>query len=274
MERVSVRDQLIADDAARRARREDWAGGAEGLQRCDGREGAKLRRSEDGRAGRGGRGSAGAGETDALGAGQRKEGEGTRERLVETARRLFHENGYSATGVSAILKAANVRSGSFYYFFEAKEALLVAVLERYVELLVPMVMRPAFDQTDDPIERIFAVLFGYRRMLTESKFSLGCPLGNLALEMSTGHPEVRDLILLNFRQWCEAIEYCLEMAADRLPADLDRGRLARFVLTVMEGGIMQARAQQSIEPYDASVAGLRDYVNQLLARRASQGSGR
>lgn len=196
----------------------------------------------------------------------------TRERLIDTAMRLFHERGYSATGVAAILKEAGVRSGSFYHFFGSKESLLIAVLEKYVELLFPAVMSPAFSQTEDPIERIFTVLAGYRQMLIGAEFSLGCPVGNLALEMSTGHPQVRDLVLLNFRNWCAAIESCLNQAADRLPKGLDLKQLSQFVLTVMEGGIMQSRAQQGIEPFDASVSMLRDYFDRLLRDGKRQAS--
>ena len=62
----------------------------------------------------------------------------TRKRLVETARRLFHEQGYTATGIAQILDAAKARSGSLYYFFPTKEDLVLAVLEKYKDLLAPM----------------------------------------------------------------------------------------------------------------------------------------
>jgi TetR/AcrR family transcriptional repressor of nem operon len=56
----------------------------------------------------------------------------TRERILEAARYLFWERGYSATGINDILKQAQARSGSFYHFFAGKEALLNAVLASYV----------------------------------------------------------------------------------------------------------------------------------------------
>ena len=46
---------------------------------------------------------------------------------------------------------------------------------------------------------------------------------------------------------------------------MDRGKLSKFVLTVMEGGVMQARAHGSIEPFDACVEQLRDYFDRLMA---------
>ena len=188
----------------------------------------------------------------------------TRERLTLAAMDLFHHRGYEATGLKDILREAKANSGSLYYCFKAKEELLLAVLEKYLELLNPVVFQPAFSQTDDPIERVFAVLRGYRQRLIAAEFKLGCPIGNLALEVGESSPIVREKIALNFANWCAAIRGCLDSAGERLPADLDREALARFVLTVMEGGIMQARAHRCIEPYDSGVAMLRDYFERLL----------
>ncbi len=189
----------------------------------------------------------------------------TRERLIEVAMRLFHEQGYAATGVSTILREAGVNSGSLYYFFPSKEALLEAVLDHYMELLWPVIMDPAFAQTTDPIERIFGVLAGYRQMLTMTRCTMGCPIGNLALELSDTYPGVREKVKTLFEAWCAAIRRCLEEAADRLPKHVNLESLSRFILTVMEGGMMQARAHRSLDPYDASVAHLRDYFDLLLA---------
>jgi AcrR family transcriptional regulator len=187
----------------------------------------------------------------------------TRSRLVEVARQLFHAQGYQATSLAAISKRAGANAGSLYYFFRTKEELLVAVLERYVDLLRPLVIEPAFARSDNPIERIFAVLGRYRQMLLETGFEIGCPIGNLALEVSDLSPEVRDRISRNFANWMAEIESCLQ-EADGLPSDLDRRQLSRFILTVMEGAVVQARGYRCIEPFDESVAQLRDYFARLL----------
>ncbi len=188
----------------------------------------------------------------------------TRERLIETARRLFHEHGYTATGIAQILEAANVRSGSLYYFFPTKEDLLLAVLQKYQELLWPIVIQPVFDRVADPVERIFGILDGYRRQLVATGYQSGCPIGNLALELTNSIPAARALIAANFSGWRKAIEQCLGDAAGRLPASVDQEQLALFVLTTMEGAVMLARAYHSIEPYDAAVTQLRDYFDRLL----------
>lgn len=188
----------------------------------------------------------------------------TRERLVQTARTLFWEHGYSNTGIAQILKAADAGSGSLYYFFPTKEDLLAAVLEQYKELLWPEVVQPVFDRVSDPIERIFGILDGYRRLIEGTDYLRGCPIGNLALELAASHPTARQLIAENFTGWLKAVERCLEDASGRLPSSVDREQLALFVLTTMEGAVMLARSYRSLAPYDAAVSQLRDYFDRLL----------
>ncbi len=112
----------------------------------------------------------------------------TRGKLVEAARRLFWERGYEATSLQDVLDRARAKSGSLYYFFRTKEDLLLAVLDHYVDLLWPAVIEPAFKRTADPIERIFSILNGYREGLIYTGFTHGCPIGNLALEVSDEYP--------------------------------------------------------------------------------------
>jgi TetR/AcrR family transcriptional repressor of nem operon len=181
---------------------------------------------------------------------------------------LFWERGYHATGMADLLKRARARSGSFYFFFASKEAMLEAVLDRYLESLEPMIVAPAFAEHADPIDRIFAILSGYRGRVISTGFRYGCPLGRLALEIDPSHRRVREKLAANFSAWCGAIERCLADAADRLPRDLNRAEVSRFVLTVMEGAVMQSRASASVEPFDASISQLRNYFGCLLESAA------
>lgn len=188
----------------------------------------------------------------------------TRQRILESASRLFHEQGYAATGVATILREAGVNSGSLYHFFPSKEALLIEVLEAYLERLYPQVMQPAEQAEADPLARIFYLMNWYRGYLLANECKLGCPVGNLALEVADTHPRVKQLLERNFQNWVSIIQGWLHEADGQLPADCDRQALARFILTVMEGGVMQARAAGSVVPFDQSVEHLRSYVEALV----------
>lgn len=188
----------------------------------------------------------------------------TQTRILETARRLIHFQGYEATGIAQILQEAGVRSGSFYFFFKSKEALLLELLRTYRQMLWPEVMQPAYDATKDPVERVFAVLGGYRQMLLLADFKLGCPIGNLALEVSDSVKGARKLINANLEDWKRVITGWLCEAQERFLPGTDLADLAAFVLSVMEGGILTARARRDIEPYDRSVAALRRHFERLM----------
>ena len=193
----------------------------------------------------------------------------TRERLLRTAFQLFHEQGYHATGVATILREAGVNAGSMYHFFSSKDDLLLKVLEFALDYLEPMVMGPAEAAAVDPIERVFVLLNQYREWIGANQCRMGCPIGNLALEVSDGNAQARELIHRNFENWAGRVEGWLDSAADELPAGTDRRRLARFVLTVMEGGLMQARAAGHIGPFDDSVAVLREHLTALRKQAAA-----
>ena len=93
-----------------------------------------------------------------------------------------------------------------------------------------------------------------------------------ALELHEPDQPVRERLAANFAAWTDAIHQCLKDAGSRLPRDLDRRELAAFVLTAMEGGVMQARTFRDIGSFDGAVRQLRAYFETLLraapARRA------
>ena len=189
-----------------------------------------------------------------------------RDRIVEAAMELFGAKGYNSTSVADILSRTQLNSGSLYHAFPGKQDILIAVLERYRDGLYPMLIDPAWRDEPDPIERIFALLARYRWMILETECSYGCPIGSLALELHDADPAVRELLAVNFAGWVGAIERCLDYAGERLPADLDRRALAEFVLTTMEGGVMQARTHRDVSHFDRGVAMLRDHFAMLFAR--------
>jgi AcrR family transcriptional regulator len=189
----------------------------------------------------------------------------TRDRIVRAAFQLFHEQGYNGTGVATIVREAGVNPGSLYHFFESKDALLLGVLEFALGYLGEAVMNPVEARTADPVGRVFALLQQYRDRMERERCRLGCPIGNLALEVSDGNDDARRLLHSNFENWASRVEAWLNDAGDRLPPDVDRRRLARFVLTVMEGGLMQSRAAGHLQPFDDSVDVLRDYFRRLAA---------
>lgn len=176
---------------------------------------------------------------------------------------LFWLKGYGSTSIADILSRTQINSGSLYHFFPGKQDLLLAVLERYRAGIAPMLLEPAWAGVEDPVARVFALLARYRGLILETECTYGCPIGSIALELHEPDESVRRLLAENFTGWVEAVEGCLAEADGRLPKDTDIRALAEFVLTVMEGAVMQARTYRDIGYFDRSVAQLRAHFDAL-----------
>ena len=190
-----------------------------------------------------------------------------RERLVSAAMRFFGEKGYAGTSVADVLEAAGVNSESLYRLFPGKQDLLLAVLDAYRSGIRKILPERAGQSVTDPIEKIFGLLGGYRQFMLETEYVYGCPIGSLALEIREPDPPVRDLLAAYFQTWTDAVHECLLEAGRRLPDTLDRGSLAEFVLTTMEGASLQARTFRDVAYFDRAVQELRNYFEFLLYGR-------
>ena len=183
---------------------------------------------------------------------------------------LFWLKGYNSTSIADILSRSQVNSGSLYYFFPGKQDLLVAVLEAYRDGIGSMLLEPAWAGVDDPLERVFAVMAEYRRLIVESDCQYGCPIGSLALELHEPDPAIRKLLAENFDAWVGAVESCFAAVAHRFPRGTDLRSLAELALTVMEGGVMQARTYRDVAYFDGAVRQLRNYVNHLMEKQGEK----
>jgi len=187
----------------------------------------------------------------------------TRERLITTAAELFWRQGYAQTGVNEIIQQAQATSGSFYHFFPAKEDLLLAVVDHMSEKIQAEVFETPSSSTADPIDRLFSILSAYRRYLAANDFVFASPLASLAAEVSENHPQVRARLAEVVDGWASQIEGLLTDAAPRLPMDTDRSVLAQFIVSAMEGAVLQARVSRSAVPFDATVTQLRTHFDHL-----------
>jgi hypothetical protein len=132
------------------------------------------------------------------------------------------------------------------------------VLEAYRDGIDAMLLEPAWGKVGDHIEKVFALLATYRRLVDETVCLFGCPIGCLALEIHEPDPEIRELMAANFAGWTSAVRRCLEQAD--MPAETNHQALAELVLTVMEGAVMQTRTFRNLGYFDRAVSQLRIHI--------------
>ncbi|MEP6770044.1 MAG: TetR/AcrR family transcriptional regulator [Acidobacteriota bacterium] len=196
----------------------------------------------------------------------------TRDKILEAARQLFWDAGYEATSLQQIAQDAGVHPGSVYYVFRTKEDILLAVLDWYLENLEPILIEPLFSSVSDPIERITGLLAGYRMQLVATGFTRGCPIGNLALQVGRAIPRAQEKVRANFAGWKAWVGQCVREAASGAIPEEDVASAATFVLTVMEGAVMQSLTEASIEPFDQCVRELRRYLAASFSKKEESAS--
>jgi TetR/AcrR family transcriptional repressor of nem operon len=170
----------------------------------------------------------------------------TRDRLIEAAIELIYGRSFGAVGVQEICARAGVQKGSFYHFFRSKRELAVAAIDELWHRLREQVFDPAFAEDAPPlqrIERFFERSAAFQEAQAKaSGHVLGCPLGNLALEMSTQDEELRAHLERLFRAAERRIEKALQAArADGSAPDVDPAAAARAVFAYMEGALLMAK---------------------------------
>ena len=127
-----------------------------------------------------------------------KKGEESRQRLIECAAELFWKNGYSATGISEILKQTGLPKGSFYFYFKSKDDLATAVTEYYPKILLEQ-FRSSSQGNDweSFIEEIFDYLFGR----TTGQTFAGCPYAVMGMETALSKPAVASVFMEGLKKF-------------------------------------------------------------------------
>ncbi|MEE8136481.1 MAG: TetR/AcrR family transcriptional regulator, partial [Thermodesulfobacteriota bacterium] len=135
----------------------------------------------------------------------------SKEKILESARDLFHLNGYKNTSIDDILKSTGVTKSNFYYHFKSKEELGLLILEiRIREYEIKFLTDTLGDASISPEKR----LKNYYKKVTSFHKGLncrgGCPFGNLALEMSDINENFRLRLSEFFNHWQKIIEGCIK----------------------------------------------------------------
>lgn len=178
-----------------------------------------------------------------------------RERLIAAAMALMHESGYTAVGVSEICERAGVKRGSFFHFFPSKRDLTLEVIEAQWAEIENEVVKPAFDPSLGPIDRIarlFSVMSEYQRAReTASGKWLGCPFGILGAELSGQDEQIRQKIVDVFSRLGAYLQAALtEVRTDPRYGQLDVEASARSLMAYFEGALLMAKVSHRGELFD------------------------
>lgn len=170
----------------------------------------------------------------------------TKEKLINTATKLFLSKGYTAAATAEICVLANVNKGSFYHFFSSKADLLLAALQPYVQAINEEFQRIA-RLKDTPEKKIFQLFDvpAKTNMAWQRTHGCvaGCFVGNVVLELASHEDSVRSAALSAFQTWAASIEPIVtEFKKLHGLKHLNTFTTAELVICMMQGGILIAKA--------------------------------
>ncbi|MFG6200735.1 TetR/AcrR family transcriptional regulator [Nonomuraea sp. JJY05] len=172
-----------------------------------------------------------------------------RERILSAARSLLETHGYSALGVAEICRAAGVPKGSFYYFFDSKESLALAVIDEHWAGQ-QRAWAAALGGDAQPLlrlRRLFEITQAGLRDAQQSCGTVsGCLFGNLTLEMSNQTEAIRTRLQEIFDAQVEMVESIIAEARERQEVEVaDPREAARAVVAQLEGQVLFAKLYNS-----------------------------
>ncbi len=202
-----------------------------------------------------------------------RDAEGTRERLLQAAFREVYKSGFQSAGIDTILAATNVTKGALYYHFESKEALGYALVEEVIAKVFDSGWLRHLRGNGEPIDILIGIV--ERTSVRPHDVRHGCPLLNLAQEMSPLDEQFRKRLERIFLAWQEGVAGLLRrgQAQGTVRRDLNPEETASFLIAMYEGYVSLAKNAQDPKVWNVGIRNIVGWLRTLRAPRPSRRDG-
>src|SRR5271157_329323 len=117
--------------------------------------------------------------------------ETTKDKILAHGAQIIHQKGFKNTGIQEILYNAGVPKGSFYFYFKSKEDFGLEIIDYFNAIINGIFTRYLNDKKIPPLKRLEKLFDFYEAAFQKSGYSLGCPIGNLSLELADTNERLR-----------------------------------------------------------------------------------
>ncbi|GGD16959.1 TetR/AcrR family transcriptional regulator [Aquisalinus flavus] len=194
-----------------------------------------------------------------------------REKLLDAAFSVIRAQGYSATSVDDLCRAAGVTKGAFFHHFASKEALAVAAANHWNETTSALFAAAPYHAPEDPLDRVLGYLDFRRAILQGDLPEFTCLVGTMVQEAYGSNPEIRDACRVSIFDHAAHIERDIAEAMDRrgmTTTEWTARSLALHTQAVLQGAFILAKAEGTAEGGAAlaaqSVDHLKRYIEMLF----------
>ena len=189
----------------------------------------------------------------------------TRQKILMAAFEEVFKNGYQGMRLDEVIAITGLTKGALYHHFSSKLNLGYAVVDEVITPIIKAVWEDNLADADDPLAMIIEIINSLPDSKPMSIVEYGCPLNNLAQEMSPLDEGFRQRLDASFTIWSTALVTALQKAKDSgsIRADINCEETATFIMAALEGCIGLAKNAQSKERLITCNRGLTDYLQSL-----------
>lgn len=188
--------------------------------------------------------------------------------LLDTALTLVRRQGWAATSIDQLCRAAGVTKGAFFHHFESKEALGVAAAERWTDVTAPLFAQAPYHRLADPLDRILAYLDFRAALVQGPPEAFTCFAGTTVQEAFAASEAIRAACGASITGHAAELVDDFRQALRRHPPaePVTAENLAIYTQTVLQGGFVLAKATGDASAVLDAIAHLQRYLRLLFRR--------
>ena len=169
---------------------------------------------------------------------------GVKDRIIETASKLFYYEGYNQTGINQIIAEAGVAKASMYQHFRSKEDIAVAYLQKRHTNWIEDLFNFIADK-ESPTDKVISCFDFLNKWLTEVEYR-GCGFQNIFIDLPKNQQKIKDQVVLHkneLRTWIHNL-----ILEDERYTKESAKELGDEILVLMDGAIILSQIQHSNWP--------------------------
>ncbi len=182
-----------------------------------------------------------------------------KDKIMEAATELFHTYGYDGTSIDMLIKKADVSKSNFYYYFEGKEELGLAVLTKLADSQIRQfseILQSDLNPVEQLLESYKGLISSHRDLFSRPIYP-GSFFGNLALEQSSINEKFRLVLDKYFQETETLLEGHLRKGIEQgfFNEDIDPSAVATLMVSQFEGAVLIAKTKKSMHPIEEAMRG-------------------
>ncbi|MDX2306535.1 MAG: TetR family transcriptional regulator C-terminal domain-containing protein [Microscillaceae bacterium] len=173
-----------------------------------------------------------------------------KEDILEKGAQIIRTKGYHNTGINDVLEACEIPRGSFYNFFESKEAFGLQVIAYYGEQYHRFVLGFLLDTQYSPLHRLKNLYVHFIEWNRSESFQKGCLVNNLCQEIAGLHQSFSEALENQFKVIIQEISLCIQEAQQigEIRDDYSANYLAEFLHNNAIGAQARMKSSRDASP--------------------------